>query len=168
MRSASLVVGAFVLLALSEINAANGTILCKANDGTLKVRDTVCQKHEVRIDPASLGLQGPTGPQGPRGLQGPQGIPGPLPKFHIEIRSETFPLGFDQGDQTFKVSCLPGEIIAGMFGTLNSDARYDFDGNVWSWAGIWFNIPTPHLPPGIPIPTLSPIEINLVCLSLQS
>lgn len=67
------------LLALGYVEVATATSLCSATDGTLKVRD-VCQKSEVRIEPASLGLQGTPGAQGatgPPGPRGPMGVPGP-------------------------------------------------------------------------------------------
>jgi hypothetical protein len=176
MKSASRILGAFVLLALGWMDAAQGAILCKAKDGTLKVRDTAnCPRHETRIDPASLGLQGPPGPPGPQGPQGPQGaqgVPGPTAKLHAEIRTSTFPLNYNQGAQTFKASCLPGELIigvggtssVGLFDTTKTASLYDFDGSVWSLTEYWPNIPFPNVDP---LPPLGPVEIDLVCLSLQ-
>lgn len=176
MRSASRFLGAFVLLALGWMDAAQGTILCKTKDGTLKARDSVsCPRNETGADPASLGLQGPPGPRGFRGLPGPQGIqglPGPIANLHTEIRTSAFPIDYVQGDQTFKASCLPGEVIIGTFGTSEvgvpgtplSGSHYDFDGNVWSFVEEWPSIPLPPIrPPLIP----APVEIGLVCLSLQ-
>jgi hypothetical protein len=180
MRSASRILGAFLLLALGWMNVARGAILCEAKDGTLMVRDTVCFKHETRIDPASLGLQGPPGPRGPRGAQGSQGaqgvqgIPGPIAKLHAEVRVSTFEIDFDQGPQTLKASCLPGEVIVGVSdtsgiilsgtGTTPTNPQYSFDGNVWSFMETWPNVSTGLIDP----PTQGvQAEIDLVCLSLQ-
>jgi hypothetical protein len=178
VRSGHRIVGAVLLLACCQVVAARGAILCKTKDGTVKLRDTVCLKHETRVDPVSLGLQGPPGPrgaQGPQGTQGIQGPPGPAGRFHVEIRSNTFPVGFDQGPRTYKAGCLPGEVIVGVFGTHTSDgliwatyrtdSRYEFDGSVWSYAEDWPNVPLPGI--GVPPPPPDPLEINLVCLSLQ-
>ncbi len=177
MRSASRIVGAFVLLALGCLDVARGDILCQAKDGTLKVRDKVCFRHETRIDPVSLGLQGPPGPPGPRGARGPQGaqglqgIPGPIAGLHTVLRTNTFPICSNQGPYTFKASCQPGEVIIGVggtpsvgsFGTATSTSQFEFDGSVWSFQGVWPNI---VLSPGGPCPNAS-IELDLLCLSLQ-
>jgi len=177
MRSLSKVIGVFLFLTLGWVNIATSAILCKTSDGTLKVRDIKCQKREVLINPASLGLQGPSGPQGVpgsqglQGLQGPPGIPGlpgPTQKLHVEIRTNTFPFDYNQGVQTFKASCLPGEVIIETFGAFSTGSTYVFDGNVWSLVEVWPNFPLPNLPPGVPIPPLGPLEIDLVCLALQS
>lgn len=177
MRSTSRILVAFVLLALSCLAGAQATILCKAKDGTLKARDTAnCPKHETRVDPVALGLQGPPGPRGLRGPQGPQGaqgLPGPIAKLHAEIRKSTFPIDYTQvGGHTFKASCLPGEVALGVSGTFSVGlldttrlaAVYDFDGSVWSVTEYWPDIPTPNI---YPHPPLDPVEIDLVCLSLQ-
>lgn len=178
MRASCQILGAFALLALGWTGAAGGAILCKTNDGTVKVRDAVCLKHETRLDPASLGLQGPPGPQGPRGRQGApgpqgaQGIPGPIGgKLQAVIRTKTFPINYDQGRQTLQASCLPGEIIigaaafsVGASGVNGIGSSYDFDGTVWSFSEIWPNIPGPNVEP-IDFP--DPAEIDLVCFSLQ-
>jgi hypothetical protein len=176
MRPVYQVLGACVLLASGWVDGAQGAILCKAKDGTVKVRDTAnCPRHESRIDPASLGLQGPAGPPGPKGPQGPQGIqgiPGPAAKLHPVLRTTLFPIDYDQGEQRLKASCLLGEIIIGTSGayTLGTSgrasdggSRYDFNGNVWSFSELWPDIPGPNVEPlG---PPDSP-EIDLVCLSL--
>jgi hypothetical protein len=176
MRSASRFLAAFVLLELGWRDAAQGTILCKTKDGTLKARDTAsCPRNETPADLASLGLQGPPGPRGfrgPQGLQGIPGLPGPLANLHSEIRTSTFPIDYAQGDQTFKASCLPGEVIIGTFGTSEvgvppipfSGSRYDFEGHVWSFVEEWPSIPLPSIRPPL---LLDPVEIGLVCLSLQ-
>ena len=173
MRSASRFLGAFALLAFGWIDAAQATILCKTKDGTLKARDTAnCPKHETRVDPAALGLQGPPGPQGPPGLQGIQGLPGPLAALHTEVRTSTFPILYNQPAQTLKASCLPGEVIIGAFGTdsvglrktTSTGSHYDFAGNVWSFLEDW---PTVPLPNTYPAPSLEPVDIDLICLSVQ-
>jgi hypothetical protein len=177
MKSASRFLGAFVLLALGWMDAAQGTILCKTKDGTLKARDTAsCPRNETRADLASLGLQGPPGPRGFRGLQGLPGIPGlpgPLANVHSEIRTSTFPIDYLQGDQTFKASCLPGEVIIGTFGTtsvgaapntLLSGSHYELNGNVWSLVEDWPNVVLSDIRPPI---ILAPVQVSLVCLSLQ-
>ena len=178
MRSTFQILGAFALLALGWTGATRGAILCKTNDGTVKLRDAVCLKHETQLDPASLGLQGPQGPQGRQGAPGapgPQGIPGtpgPVPKLQVEIRTSTFPITYNQGPKTFKVSCMPGEIIIGAAGTASIEffglgktgAHYDFDGSVWSFSEDWPDVPPLDLDP---LPPLDPVEIDLACLSLQ-
>jgi hypothetical protein len=177
MRSASRFLGAFVLLALGWMDAAQGTILCKTKDGTLKARDTAsCPRNETRADLASLDLQGPPGPRGFRGLQGLQGIPGlpgPLANLHSEIRTSTFPIDYLQGAQTFKASCLPGEVVIGTFGTtlvggapatFLAGSHYELDGNVWSLVEEWPDVVLPNVDPPI---ILEPVKISLVCLSLQ-
>jgi hypothetical protein len=182
MRTGPRIVGAVLLLACCQAAAVRGAILCELKDGTVKVRDKVCFQHETPVDPLSLGLQGPPGPPGPRGAQGAQGpqgiqgIPGPIPQLHAEIRTNSFPIGYGRGPQTFKASCLPGEVIVGVFGRYTSlgvtggsfitGSRYEFDGSVWSYAE---DLPTLD-PPGTTTPPgpLEPLEINLVCLSLQS
>lgn len=177
MRASFQILGAFALLALGWTGAARGAILCKTSDGTVKVRDAACLKHETRLDPSSLGLQGPPGPPGPvgrPGAPGPQGIPGvpgPVPKAQAEIRAKTFPINYDAGDQTLKASCLPGEIIigaaaysVGVSGVTGTGSRYDFDGTVWSFLETWPNIPGPNVEP---INYPDPAEIDLICFSLQ-
>lgn len=178
MRSTGQILGAFALLALGWTGATRGAILCKTNDGTVKLRNAVCLKHETQLDPASLGLQGPQGPQGPTGrpgAPGPQGIPGipgPVPKLQVEIRTSTFPISYGQGPQTFKASCMPGEVVIGAAGTGSLDffgisrtgAHYNFDGSVWSFSEDWPNVPTFNIDP---LPPVGPVEIDLVCLSLQ-
>lgn len=169
MRSGPQIAGAVLLLACCQAAAVRGAILCKIKDGTVKVRDTVCFKHETQIDPAALGLQGPPGPPGPRGAQGPQGtqgvqgIPGPIAKLHAELRANTFPVDFSQGIQTFKASCLPGEVIigassSGPFSAASASSNYEFDGSAWSFVETWPNV-TAAAP--------QTVEIDLVCLSLQ-
>lgn len=176
MRSASRIVGAFLLLALGCLDVARGDILCQAKDGTLKVRDKVCFQHETRIDPAALGLQGPPGlpglrgARGPQGAQGAQGIPGPIAKLHTELRTSSFPIISNAGPYTLKASCLPGEVIVGVnsssssgsFGTSTSESHYEFDGSVWSFQGTLPDVITS--PGGIHI---ADVELDLLCLSLQ-
>lgn len=178
MRSTSQILGALALLALGWTGETRGAILCKTNDGTVKLRAAVCLKHETQLDPASLGLQGPPGPQGPVGRQGapgPQGIPGlpgPVPKLQVEIRTSTFPITYNTGPQTFKASCMPGEIIIGVAGTASIEffglgrtaVHYNFDGSVWSLSEDWPDVPPLDIDP---LPPLDPIEIDLACLSLQ-
>jgi hypothetical protein len=180
MKSASKVIGAFLLLALGVTNVARSAILCKTNDGTLKIRDTACQKHEVRIDPASLGLQGPPGPQGPRGLRGPQGdkgdpgqqglqgiqgIPGPIPRLNAFIRSVTLNVFPEQGAQILKVDCLPGEFATGgsyfwANVVTTPSLRPIFDGTIWSWTVL-----IPSLPQPGPDFTYAPVTVYAVCVS---
>ena len=170
MRSASQIVGALVVLALGIVKIANGAILCKTNDGTLKVRDTACQKHEVRIDPTSLGLQGPPGPQGPRGPQGIQGAPGSpggVPKLNAVIRSVTLNVQPEQGVQTLKVDCLPGEVaMGGSYVWANvippPTLHPAFDGIIWSWAVL-----VPNLSQPLPDFTFAPITVYTVCVSTE-
>jgi hypothetical protein len=182
MRSAYQALGAFVLLASGWMSGAQGAILCRAKDDTVTVRETAnCLRSERRIDPASLGLQGPAGPgglQGPQGTQGPQGIRGPLgpvPKFHAEVRTKVFEILYDQGDQRLSASCLPGELVIASSGAYTlgpqypdaptgTGSRYELDGNVWTFSQVWPNIPGPNVLPLGPPP---PAEIDLVCLSLQ-
>jgi len=90
MRTKIQAMGAFVAIVLGGVETSTSAILCKAADGTLKVRSAVCQRKEARVDPVSLGLQGPPGPQGPGGPSGPQGPVGPLPKLKVVVRSNTF------------------------------------------------------------------------------
>lgn len=179
MRPIYQALGAFALLASGWMDGAQGAILCRAKDDTVTLRDTAnCPRNERRLDPASLSLQGPSGPQGLPGLQGPQGIqgvPGPAPKLSAVLRVKYFPIQFDQGDQTLTASCLPGELIISSSGAYSPvppelgapvglDSRYDFDGSVWSFSQVWPNIPGPNTEPlGPP----SDAEIDLVCLSLQ-
>jgi hypothetical protein len=177
MRSAYRIPVAFGLLALSCLAGAQASIQCKTKDGALKERDTAnCLQHETRVDPVALGLQGPPGPRGPRGPQGPQGaqgLPGPVAGLHAETRISTFPIDYTQaGGHVFKASCLPGEVVLGVSGTFSVGlldttrlaAVYDFDGSVWSVTEYWPDIPAPNV---FPHPPLDPVEIDLVCLSLQ-
>lgn len=175
MKSSSQILGAFVLLALGWTGVTRGAVLCKTNDGTVKVRDDVCLKHETRLDPASLGLQGPPGPQGPRGRQGApgpqgvQGIPGPVAKLHAELRTSSFPFDPNQGIQTFKASCLPGEVIIGVstsgpVSVASASPQYEFDGTVWSFSMFWPNVAAASTSGSA---STNVVEIDLVCLSLQ-
>jgi hypothetical protein len=179
MRSAYQALGAFVLLAAGWTSGAQGAILCRAKDDTVTLRDTAnCPRNERRLDPASLGLQGPAGPQGRPGPPGPQGVQGPLgpiPKLHAEVRTKVFVIEFDQGDQRLSASCLPGELIigssgaydvfdSGPFSPAGTESRYDFDGTAWSFSQVWPDIPGPNVEP---VSSPDPAEIDLVCLSLQ-
>lgn len=180
MKPICQVLAACLLLAPGWVDGAQGAILCKAKDGTVKVRNAVCLKHETLIDPLSLGLQGPPGPRGAQGRpglpgpQGDQGAPGPVPNLHTEIRTATFPIDYLQGPQTFKASCLPGEIIIAVSGTsaiptlvnvTSTGSHFDFDGSVWSFSEDWPNISGPI--PDPPLPLDATVEIDLVCLTLQ-
>jgi hypothetical protein len=162
VKLARLAIGAFLVLSLGATKIATSAILCKTTDSTLKLRDTVCQKKEIRIDPASLGLQGPQGPPGPqgaRGVQGIQGSPGPLPKMTAVIRSAStvFTIG-----GLYRVDCLPGEIAVGGGIGPNWAPSHDmplFNGEIWSWG-----IDAPSSLPSAPPFTLA---IHVVCVSLQ-
>src|SRR4051794_5571165 len=101
------------MFSLNEASIATSAVLCKAADDALKIRDTACRNREVRIDPASLGLQGPPGPQGPRGFRGLQGPPGPLPRLKAVIRTAIHLVPTGEGPQVRGVDCLPGEIAVG-------------------------------------------------------
>jgi hypothetical protein len=76
------IVAAFSLAVISGFStAAHSEILCVAdsgsNKGALKVESGPnCHSKETKVDPGSVGLQGPQGPAGPQGLPGPQGAPG--------------------------------------------------------------------------------------------
>ena len=64
-----------------SVPAANAAILCEVNagsaKGTLKVRPGPnCSAREIKIDPAALGLQGPSGAPGAPGAPGVPGKPG--------------------------------------------------------------------------------------------
>jgi hypothetical protein len=58
MPYAAIVLTMFALLA--DISAARAVVLCAKRNGTLKIRDA-CRAHEMRLDPAALGLQGTRG-----------------------------------------------------------------------------------------------------------
>lgn len=75
MKPFFFVVSLLAVLLPSTTNASTA-ILCKTSDDTLKVRDT-CKANETRVDPVTLGLQGPPGPTGPSGPQGMAGSAGP-------------------------------------------------------------------------------------------
>src|SRR5262245_27968708 len=57
----------------SEALAQISRVLCQRKTGALFVRVGFCQKKEIEIDIASLGL---VGPQGPPGSAGPPGASG--------------------------------------------------------------------------------------------
>jgi collagen triple helix repeat protein len=77
------IVAAFSLAVISAFStAAHSDVLCVAdsgsNKGALKVESgSSCHSKETKVDPASIGLQGPQGPAGAQGTPGPQGLPGP-------------------------------------------------------------------------------------------
>lgn len=162
MRLAGQALGLFLVLTVGGRGAASASILCKATDGTLKVRENVCQKKEVRIDPISLGLQGPPGPRGLPGPQGLQGPPGPSHTLDAVIRTTSIVLG-PGPDRLFTAECLPGEVAVG--GGFEFMDRLDFlkasypsfDGSVWSWV-----IVTQEVAPG---PLIGPLNVYVVCIS---
>lgn len=169
MKPRLLAIVTFVALMLGRVDTSISSVLCKTGDGTLKVRSAVCQRKESRVDPVSLGLQGPSGPQGPQGPTGPQGIPGPLPKLKIVVRSTTFQIGYDQGPQTVKVNCLLGEVVSGGSYSIHFLPSVDyplFAEGVWSWA-----VDVPNMPgsPGVSDPPPPPpVTIYATCISLVS
>src|ERR1700688_1711198 len=189
MRSTRKALGALMALALGGVNVATGAILCKAGDGTLKVRDTKCQKHETLVDPVALGLQGPPGVRGPTGRAAPKrnqgakgdkgdkgdqgakgdkghtGHPGSPRALKAVIRTTTIDPAPNEGAQVRPLNCGPGEIAVGgsyIWKILPSGDLPQFDGTTWSWGVFTPNIDPP--PDGSPI---YPITIYVVCLSLQ-
>lgn len=176
MRFTARAIAIFVAFSLFLANIASALVLCKASDGSLKLRDIKCQKREVLINPALLGLLGPPGPQGPQGdkgdpgpqgPQGVQGVPGPLPKVNAVIRSVTLSVQPEQGVQTVKVDCLPGESALGGSYVwedvlIGSTLHPVFDGTVWSWEVVIPNLARPN-----PDHTFAPLIVYAICVTLQ-
>jgi hypothetical protein len=190
MRSTLQAVGALMVLVLGGVNDATGAILCKASDGTLKVRDARCQRHETLVDPVALGLQGPPGVPGPRGPAGPKGNqgekgdkgamgdqgakgdkgdkgdPGSPRALNAVIRTTTITPAPNEGAQVRPLNCDPGEIAVGgsyIWDVLPSGDLPQLNGTTWSWGVFTPNLDPPP-PDGAPI---QPITIYVVCLSLQ-
>jgi hypothetical protein len=149
-------IGTLVVFAFSNISTA--AVLCKTTDDTLKVRD-ICKKHEIRLDPAMLGLQGPPGPRGLQGIQGPPGAPRAMSAI---IRSVTVSVQNGEVAQIRKVDCLPGEIAVGGAQIWNVAPSTDLPlhvGTTWSWGVLTTDITNADI--------FTPLTIYAVCLSLQ-
>ena len=60
------ILGRLILVGLAVAPAipARAAVLCQTASATLKVRDAY-RPRETQVDPAALGLQGPSGAQGP-------------------------------------------------------------------------------------------------------
>jgi|SRR3954465_5512164 len=163
MSSLRSVLGLFAMLSLAGASISTAAVLCKTSDDTLKVRDTACKNREIRIDPASLGLQGPPGP---RGFRGPQGPAGPLPRMNAVIRSSQIFVQNGEGSQIRRVDCLPGEVAIGgghiwnILALPTGDLPLS-DGVTSSWGVLTSNLE--NIPPA----TLSYLlTIYAVCVSL--
>ncbi|MCW5889565.1 MAG: hypothetical protein KIT14_03340 [bacterium] len=73
MRPTALIAAALVGL----VTTAHADVLCRKKSGVALIRPDACRKKETAVDPAALGLVGPTGAAGAAGATGPEGPAGP-------------------------------------------------------------------------------------------
>lgn len=72
------VVGVVVVgVVVACVAPVRSAVLCAGKGGVLRIRAEACKPKESAVDPAALGITGPTGPAGAAGPPGPAGKPGP-------------------------------------------------------------------------------------------